>query len=446
MKTTLFWIWLAEALGAGNRGFKSLIELYKNPYDIFNAEEYEFASLSDLPEKTLERLNNKNLSVADRILESCEKLNVDVIPYTDERYPPQLREIQRPPILLYSKGEPIDMEGTFTVGMVGTRNMSAYGLQSAYKIAYGLARANAVVVSGMAAGIDGVSAAAALKAEGKTVAILGCGIDQIYPKHHGPLMDAIAKNGWLLSEYPPGTKPNHYHFPMRNRLISGLSATTVVVEAGLGSGSLITAKDAIAQGKVVFAVPANIGGRSAEGSNGLLRDGAKVATSAKDILQPYEYVYADTLHTERLIKLRDEELAADCEYLDRLGVIELVKRSPERSGGEAAEPKDVARKPRRQTQSAKKQESRAEGEAGPKPAHDRQAERERQSKQTPEEVLNELTQTQITVLEAMPDDRAIPLDALNRLELPYGEILAALTMLEVMGLIQKLPGALYTKI
>lgn len=438
----LFWIWLSEALGAGSRDFKRLIELYKSPYEIFNTEDSELERIPEIAEKTLERLADKNLARASDILERCEKLGIGMLSYNDELFPPQLRELARPPVMLYYKGAPLDFKELLTVGMVGTRRMSAYGLQNAYRIAYELARVGAVVVSGMAAGIDGVCAAAAIKAEGETVAILGCGLDRVYPQHHRELRREIEQHGLLLSEYSPGTPPNHYHFPTRNRLISGLSRTTVVVEAGLGSGSLITAKDAISQGKLVFAVPANVGNRAAEGSNGLLRDGAKVAVCAKDILAPFQYSYAKTLCPERLLKA-DEVFRADLHYLDQLGVIELTQ--PENK-----EAKDVARHemPPLRRGGPARGASKAVSQ-NPKSVEKTQPTAEnvprRPKEQTPDEMLSSLSPVQQAILRTMPDDLAVSLDSLSGLDYSYGDIMAALTMLEILGLIQKLPGALYTK-
>ena len=441
MKTndTLFWVWLSEALGAGNRDFKRLIHFYKSPYEIFNAEESELERGPDIAQKTVLRLCDKGLSRATDILEACEKLGIGVLPYDSQLFPPQLKELSRPPVLLYCKGDPFEMKELLTVGMVGTRRMSAYGLHNAYRIAYRIARAGAVVVSGMAAGIDGVCSAAAIKAGGKTIAVLGCGLDRVYPKHHGPLMREIGQTGLLLSEYPPGTPPNHYNFPMRNRLISGLSQTTVVVEAGLGSGSLITAKDAISQGKTVFAVPANVGSRAAEGSNGLLRDGARVAVCAEDILQPFAYAYAKHLDCERMQRVGDEESKADYRYLERLGVIELTESEQDTQVPAPPQMKDPPKNKRRSVE--KREASSRHTDLPPTEAE----QPDKMKKQSPEEVISALTAAQKAVFEAMPDDRAISVDALSGLDYPYGEIVAALTMLEIMGLIHKLPGALYMK-
>ena len=246
---TLFWIWLSEALGAANAEFRRLIELYESPYEIFQTDAEELELRVGLKEKTVLALADKSLERAAEILEACERLGIGILPYTSELYPASLREIKMPPVLLYYAGTVPKLENRLCVGVVGTRRMSAYGMEMTYKISYELACGGAVTVSGLAEGIDGVCAAATLKAGGFTIAVLGCGLDRVYPTHHGKLMNEVAANGLLLSEYPPATKPLYYHFPARNRIISGLSHAVAVVEAGLGSGSLITAKEAVMQGK-----------------------------------------------------------------------------------------------------------------------------------------------------------------------------------------------------
>lgn len=437
-KDALFWIWLSETLGAKSRDFKRLISLYENPYDLFHADESEIERVSDITPRTREAILKRDLSGASRILDDCQRLGIGILAYDDEEYPNALRELKEPPILLYYRGELPDFNRQLCIGMVGTRRMSAYGLQNAYKIAYELASVNALVVSGMAAGIDGVCAAAAMAARGKTVAVLGCGIDVVYPTHHRKLMEKICQSGVVLSEYPPTTKPNYYHFPVRNRIISGISQGTVVVEASIRSGSLITAKDAITQGRDVFALPANVDSNGAEGTNRLLRDGARLVLDTTDILEPYSYIYANTLRTEALPKAKQAS-KADLHYLDSLGVIELTARR----GASSAEgqKQGVAPVPEKKTPDTKKQKA---PRASKKKAQEEPLE-QITINTTPDALLSALDPIQLAVLQAIPDDRAVTADSLGGLGYPYGDVIAALTMLEIMGLVQKLPGALYTK-
>lgn len=430
----LFWIWLAERLGAANRDFRKLITLYENPYDIFHMEDVELERVEGISKRTVTALSDKSLERANKIQSLCERMGIGVLPYGDPAYPHALREIQDPPVVLYYRGVLPNFQSGLYIAMVGTRKMSEYGLHTAYRLSYELASVGTIVVSGMAAGIDGTCAAAAIAAKGTTIAVLGCGIDRTYPKHHEPLKRAIEQNGVLLSEYPPKTPPNSYHFPERNRIISGLSRGTVVVEAGLKSGSLITAKDAIMQGRDVFAVPANVGSKGAEGTNGLLRDGAHLALCAEDILKDYQYLYSSMLRLGALDEAK-QHTRPDFQMLEKLGVIELVQRSASRPS-EPPKPTVPTSRRGRSKETAQARVTR-ETPSSPTPPP--------KKAQTPDEVLSSLTPIQLAILQAIPDNRAVTADSLNNLGYPYGDTVAALTMLEILGLVEKLPGALYTK-
>ncbi len=430
---TLFWIWLSELLGAANKDFRRLITLYENPYDLFHADEGEIDRIPEISRATRASLCRKDLGNAYKILASCEAMGITVLPYSDKDFPNSLREIALPPVLLYCMGKLPDPERELCLAMVGTRRMSAYGLSAAYKIAYELAVSGATVVSGMAAGIDGVSSAAAMAAKGRTVAFLGCGLDIVYPKHHGHLRDRIISKGALVSEYPPGTPPSRYHFPVRNRLISGFCAGTIVIEAGIGSGSLITARESVTQGKPVYALPANVGSRGSEGTNALIRDGAVPIITTRDILDPYLYVYSETLRPEALVRLGDAS-RPDMQYLDNLGVIELTSRdrsmpTPTKVCASSAPPAASVTEPmpRRSAQV---------------PIEDKINEEPKRPASPPDATLSPI---QLAVLAAMPDDRAVSLDEIRGVECDSGELLAALTMLELYGCVHKLPGSLYIK-
>ena len=446
-KDTLYWIWLSNALGAGSSAFRRLISLYDTPFDIFRAEESELEQIPDLTERTKRALCDKSLQSATEILDQCQREGIGILTYDEDAYPRALREIQKPPMLLYYRGNLPDFNRTLCVGIVGTRSMSAYGMRQAYKMSYELATAGAVVVSGMAKGIDGVAAGAALKAGGTTVAVLGCGVDVIYPNHHKNLSLEIARTGVILSEYAPGTRPNSYHFPMRNRIISGLSQATVVVEAGIGSGSLITAKDAILQGRDVFAIPANVGSKGADGTNGLLRDGAKMALSTDDVLAPYQYTYAESLTLEKYKANKTLE-NIDLSHLAALGVIELskdVSGEVKMSLSPASAAEKEKKPPNPRTPVPKKEKTTVFNEQ-PKQKREESIIPPVTARITiPEATLATLTPPQKAILEAIPDDGTLSTDAIFALEYPHADIMAALTMLEIMGLIQKLPGSLYKK-
>lgn len=437
----LFWIWLAEQLGAASRDFPRLISLYENPYDIFHAEECEIERIEGLSPRTVRVLADKSLEHATRILDACEQLGVGILPYGHEKYPYALRDISDPPIVLYYKGRIPDFGKMLSIGMVGTRRMSEYGLHTAYKLSYELASVGVTVVSGMAAGIDGVCGAGALAAGGFTVAVLGCGVNVTYPRHHQNLKHEIERQGLLLSEYPPGTRPIAHHFPVRNRIISGLSQGTVIVEASMNSGALITAKAAILQGRDVFALPANVGSVGAEGTNNLLQDGVNLVLNTSDVLEPYQYIYANQLHVERLPGA-EASSRADLRYLAQMGVIELASvqtKHAVREDSPVAEAQPAKEKTKRTKGKRTKEKLEKVQEPTPETASPQEP------RKTPDAILSSLTETQRAVLSAMPDDRAVNADSLVAIGYRYGEVIAALTMLEILGLIQKLPGALYMK-
>ncbi|MEW5825654.1 MAG: DNA-processing protein DprA [Candidatus Bipolaricaulota bacterium] len=228
----------------------------------------------------------RTADVVDRELEAAERAAIQIVTLVDAAYPSLLREIDDPPLVLYARGRlPIDTQ--LTVGIVGTRRGTQYGKVVAARLASQLAMKGVIVVSGMAAGIDTAAHQATLDVGGHTVAVLGCGLDVPYPKRNHPLFDRVASEGTALSEYPLGTKPAKWTFPQRNRILAGLCRGVVVVQAPERSGSLITARLALEQGREVFAVPGNITTQASLGSNGLLRQGAKLVEGVEDVLEEF---------------------------------------------------------------------------------------------------------------------------------------------------------------
>lgn len=288
MSESLYWTWLSVKLGAASPYLNTLLSRYISPKEIFDAQNSEILALDKIPESIKIRLTDKSLDRAERILENCRAAGIGIMTYSDPRYPRILKYIDKPPAVLYFKGRAIDFDRRFGVSIVGTRQMSDYGRDMAYRFGYDLASAGAIVISGMALGVDGMSAAGALDAQAQTVAVLGGGVDVVYPKMHKKLYAGILKDGLVLSEYPPGTVSEAAHFPQRNRIISGLSRCTLVVESPERGGSLITANYAAAQGRPVFAVPGSLDMPNSVGANNLIKNGAKMATSALDILEAFE--------------------------------------------------------------------------------------------------------------------------------------------------------------
>ncbi len=283
------WIWLST-IGLPPKSELALLDRFETPEKIYDASETDLKTvLSSGAVGAM--LSHKSLGYADEVLENCAKQNVQVLTIRDAQYPDRLRNIDNPPIVLYVKGSLPAIDDEVTIAVVGTRKAPARALKSARTLAHDLSRGGAIIVSGMAEGIDGAAHWGALDAKCRTVAVFGCGIDYCYPAFHDKLMEEILKDGCIISEYAPGVRPSKTSFPARNRIISGLSLGTLVVCAPKGSGSLITANLALDQGRDVFVVPGNIDDANYEGANELLKNGATPVTEAGDILDTYSFRY-----------------------------------------------------------------------------------------------------------------------------------------------------------
>ena len=321
MDYRIYWIWLAEACTIDTVTFSKLIDSFDDAKDIYEADDYAISKCIGSKMSDRSNLSDKSLERAEEIFNFCEKHGVGILTYADSEYPENLRRIPTPPVVLYYRGKLPDFNRQFFVAAVGTRNLSDYGRRNAFKISYDLAAAGATVVSGMALGIDGVALAGAIAAEKQTVAVLGCGIDVCYPPQHLTLAREIVKNGCILTEYPPKTPPAKFNFPKRNRIISGLCSATVIFEGRENSGALITARYAKEQGRLLYALPGNVGAPNSEISNLLLKDGARPCTRAEDILGAFEkdypgvinqFMLRDRCPIDILYALRQLEVVANC--------------------------------------------------------------------------------------------------------------------------------------
>jgi DNA processing protein len=281
--------------GLGQVRASALIAALGSPENVYFAAEDEWREAIDLPEPVLIELQNKSTDRAERILELCDRTGTKLLTMQDASYPERLRAVYNPPSVLYYKGQLPSIDEEAALGVVGTRTPTAYGQNAALKLCYRLAAAGMLIVSGLAKGIDTAAHLGALRAGKPTVAVLGCGVDVIYPAENREVYEDIAAAGLLLSEYPPGTRAEGPHFPARNRIMSGLSLGVLVVEAPPGSGALISANHALEQGRDVFAVPGNIENREAEGCHRLIREGAILAARAEDITSEYHPLFPHKL-------------------------------------------------------------------------------------------------------------------------------------------------------
>ncbi|MCC8073826.1 MAG: DNA-processing protein DprA [Clostridiales bacterium] len=294
-----YYLWLQRALGEGAH-IKRILEDFGSAKDLYDANILEWRMCSELTSKQIDRLECTKLTDVDEIIYTCDENNWQIIDYDDELYPKRLKEIYNPPAVLFVDGTMPDFDNTVTIGIVGTRKASEYAIKVTHIMSRGITEAGALVVSGGALGIDTAAHKGAIMAGGKTVAVLGCGLGVPYLMANKSLRDTIKSNGALITEYPPFIRASKYTFPMRNRLISGLSLGVLVTEAGVKSGSLITANFALEQDRDVFAIPVSILSTDFSGTNKLIEDGAKVVTKPEHIVEGY----ASSFPTLDLSKIR----------------------------------------------------------------------------------------------------------------------------------------------
>lgn len=313
----IYWIWLATRQEMTAWEKQAVLAYFGNPEDCYFAKEAAYQNIENLSKTAEEALCQKDIREAEEILESCARKKVHILTWQDPRYPVGLKNISDPPMILYYRGILPEFNNDPFIGVVGTRKASAYGLRLAENISRQIARHGGIVVSGMAEGIDAMATHGALSEGKMVVGVLGCGADVVYPRCNRELFFKMERSGCLISEYPPGTKPDKWNFPRRNRIISGLSCGVLVVEAPVKSGALITARQALDQGRDVFVTPGNVGVASCEGSNGLLRDGAIMVTSGWDILSEYVHRYPDKIReTANITDKKPIDKAVPQPYID----------------------------------------------------------------------------------------------------------------------------------
>ena len=279
------WLALGRIRGVGGVSFKKITARFADPAAVFRASAAELAEIEGLHRELIHSIANFNdWAEIDKEIQRARAAGIKMIPFSAAAYPGSLRAIADPPPLLYVKGELRDNDSK-AIAIVGSRSASDYGRRIARDLARGLASFGFTVVSGMARGIDGMAHESALQAGGRTLAVLGSGVDRAYPPEHEMLYRRISDSGAVISELPMGARPIAFNFPARNRLISGLSLGVVVVEATEKSGSLITASLAAEQGREVFAVPGEAGASRSRGSHRLIRQGAKLVETVEDIIE-----------------------------------------------------------------------------------------------------------------------------------------------------------------
>lgn len=407
----IHWIWLATRHGLNDREKLAVLEHFRDPEDAFFADGSAYELITGLSDEGKSSLRDKDLRKAEKVLADCARKKIHILTIWDGAYPSRLKNISDPPIVLYYKGTLPHFEALPVIGVVGTRKASLYGLTVAKRMGYQISRCGGMVVSGAASGIDGAAMQGALTAGMPVVAILGCGADVVYPQSNKGLFADTERHGCLLSEFVPGTPPYQWNFPKRNRIISGLSAGVLVVEAPERSGALITARQALDQGRDVFVVPGNIDVPSCAGSNALLRDGAIMVGSGWDVVSEYRHLYPQCVR-------QDTAPARQTAYADEVeNRQQATLKVAQRADLPLVAEKTAASKEKKVIDNA---ETSAYSD-GCKP-------------------IPNLNPQEQAIMDQLKAGERLVDEVIAATGLPSGQVLAALTMLEVKGLIIRLPG------
>lgn len=417
MRDVLSWTWLSVRLGAASPYLNPLLEHFAAAADVYAADHAALAAVEGLPESVRLRLLDKDTDRAERILEDCRRLGIGVMTYDDPRYPRLLKQIAKPPAVLYFVGKPIDFDRKLGVAVVGTRTMTEYGRDVTYRFSYDLASAGAVIVSGMALGVDGMAAAGSLDAQMPTAVVLGSGLDVVYPKMHTKLYKCILRDGFAVSEYPPGAEPDARNFPQRNRIISGLARCVLVTECPETSGALITAREALAEGKPLFAVPGAITMPGSAGTNELIKSGsAKMVTSPTDILDLFEPAHFPELDASAVGAMNYNAAKAESTYAVSTKTSKVAWAK-------------VRRKK-------------------PEPAPDDSPDTVRESS-APKvtETFVPMSETEKKIYACIPEEGQVSVDLIaSGSGAPVPDVLTALLALTCKGVVRQLPGNFYTRV
>ena len=401
------WIWFSLRQNVSDRMKVELLQHFRDPEEIFYAGKEAFRNVVGLTEAGFASLQDKDLQKAEWVLHQCEKEKLGILTYQDAAYPARLKNISDPPAVLYYKGRLPDFDGSPLIGVVGTRQASPYGLTAAKRMGYQIARCGGIVVSGMANGIDSMAMSGALTAGGTVVGVLGCGADMVYPLSNKNLFADTENYGCILSEFIPGTQPLAWNFPRRNRIISGLSCGVLVVEAPEKSGALITANQALEQGRDVFVVPGNIDVPTFVGSNRLLRDGAIAVSSGWDILSEYEALYPDKIR-------REDGKVHLTVYPDEVAKNAKVAQRPET--------------PKKNTAIKQENDKKVIDNATKPPYSDVNKD------------LSAFSPDERALIAALQSGERLVDDVIAEVGLPTAKILSMLTIMEIKGIIRRLPG------
>lgn len=423
MSTLRYWVWLSTMTELRPKARFSLLDVFGSPEAVYFADEAQLLERCALTPAERGHVLQKDLARTDEILEKCTREGISILTYADAAYPQRLKNISDPPAVLYIRGRFPAVDEAAAVAVVGTRKATPYGIKMARRMGFEISKGGGLIVTGLAGGVDSAAAEGALRAGGSCIGVLGCAIDDVYPKWNAPLFDDVAAVGALVSEYPPGEQIQKKYFPERNRIISGLSIGVTVVEAPEGSGSIITANLAAEQGREVFVVPGNADQINYVGSNKLIRAGAALVTTGWDVLSDFEAQVPGKLEKPDAARLR--------EYY----------REERENVGSAPQPEAPERPVLRPAPT-----ENGRGFAKLRVRNDRKridnaGKREYIDLQ---QQLSDLTENQLKIVSVMDQPSIHVDDIIEKASLPAATVLSELTLLQIKGYVVQEPGKRFT--
>lgn len=466
----LYYLWLNSKLYPGSPSAKLLLESFPDIDSIFHAGSEDYRAL-DITKGDIARLCDKDLTDAKRYYAFCEKEHIGILTYDHPYYPGRLKAINDPPPVLYYRGKVELLDDYPCFAMVGTRSCSEHGFRTAYRIAYETASRGGVIVNGLALGSDTACMKGALDAGGYAVGLLGCGIDRVYPSQNKELFCRLSRQGLILSEFAPFTRPEGRNFPVRNRVISALSIAAVIFEADAGSGALITASHALSQGRRIFAVPGEVGDDLYTGPLGLLKGGATLVTGASDILAEYSLKFPHRIITTgtSLVPPEAEQAAVEQAFSVLKARKPVAKPQNDPANNPVSDPgkrqlpkpQHVSKKPKRRyaypepAEHAKPvfSDSRPPAEAPAAEAPAAEAPTAAFQTPAPEKAsfapgldITTLSAEEQHILSFFEKYPILTVDEIAAKGIKTDDVLSSLTLLELFGYIRSLPGGRYEKL
>ena len=397
MSAVKYWLWLTTRKGLGTDGALTVLDSFETPERAYFADQEEYEQLG-LHASQIRGLMDKSLKEPEKILGDCQRLNLRIMTLQDADYPQRLRQISDPPVVLYIRGRVFPFDEMAAVAVVGTRQPTAYGESCAARFGMELTAGGALVVSGMAEGLDACAIRGALKAGGPVVSVLAGGVDVPFPPRHRFLYEDVASVGALISEYPPGMPHIGSHFPRRNRILSGLSLGVLAVECRAHSGTMITVNHALEQDRDIFAIPGQLDAPMSQGPNLLIQQGAKLVTCGEDILDEYR---------NRFPSLRAQEPLEEDTARERLEEVERQQQLQPRKNEN--KPPSQPAEPGKELVTRSQQEER-------------------------------FTDDELAILHALGDKNRTVDELVELSQTPTRRVLSALTMLQVDGAAEEKPG------